>query len=550
MPPTTRKDSIHDVLRLIFRRRYLFVLASALFAIIVLVAAHYVPLKYTGEAIFEFGLETAAEQISRTSKDSFGTIKERMRYDLGGYLAIEKAVRDLQLTQGLPHDNSGQLTSEGQMTLQKLVNKFMGQTEIKWEARSAQEDLVAVRFTHSNPQLAQQMPNTLVANYINKTYESIRAGLKRQYEFLKHKVQDIEVITKELTKKKVHFETQYAGILPKNPLLLHEKIQTTREDLEDLRRRQMLAKQTLSHFRALRQASSDQSDQPVQIIKQPNPELPRSEEYLRQLKDDLDSALTLGQMTEKHPTVKALKIKISRLEKRISEMPQEVIKEKVYSNKSEYNDLTVALATAQADLEMTTAEIPRLQRLLTDYEQLWANFAPIRLEYLQFLKEWNDRTAESENWKKRLENVEVALGASINNRLTRLNAIQPAYKQFIPSFPPVWLVLGFSIIGALAFGGGLVFFANSMDRSISSTEQARDYFDLPIHGVTGEIITPKQKTLNRVKNWFIAPAITAVLIVIIALSGMSIVLKLKEVHKYEKWKESPVTFVCEIIDMS
>ncbi len=537
----TSRQSFEQVVRIVLRRRTLFLVSTAVFATVVLIGAHIVPMRYTGQAIFEFGLETAAEAISKTSRESFSTIKERLRYDVSGYLSVEKALTDLGFTKGLPHDAKGELTDEGHMLMQKLVKKTMEDVDVKWESRSEQEDMVSVSFTDSNPTLAQQLPNTLVANYIDATYERIREGLKRQHEFLNGKCREISTVMEELTRKKVQFEIRYTGVLPADPGSLQDQIQRTRTNLDELARRQSVAQQTLARLKGLQPSSP--GSQPVQVVRHPNPELDKAHEELHRLEDDLESAMTVSQMTDKHPAVVGLKAKIERLTRRIQEMPETVVKEETFTGTSTPSDIAIAMAGAQSELEMTTAEISRQRQLLAGYEKLWGSFAPVREEYLRFLKEWDDRTAEAKQWQKRLEDVEVALGAAVNNRLTHLNAVQAAQKQYMPSFPNIWVVLAVAVLGGLAFGAGVVSLANSQDHSFSSPVGAQDALGLPVYGSISEILTPAQYKVRKIRRWTIGPAIAAVLVLGLTLSTVSIVMRLHYCRAYEQWKAGPVAFL-------
>lgn len=536
--------SVHDLLRLIFRRRRLFLLGSSLFAFALLAAWHYAPLKYSGTAIFEFGLEAAAEQISYTSRESFGAIKARLQHDLAGYEGVKTATEELGLMQGLSHDEQGHLTAEGRARMQEIIGEYMSGVQVNWEARSDREDLIAVNFTHGDPRLAEHMPNVLVAGYINRTYERMRTDLQRQYEFLRGKVEDCDRVLAELTKERIQFETKHAGMLPDNPCALQDKIQQTRAEIQAFRRQYSTANRTLVRMRAFRQESTKGGEAVAsQIIKHPNPELARLRGQLRDLRDELDTALTLRHMTDRHPTVEALQAKIAQIEDRIEKTPAEVVKEKIYANDQALIDLSVAIAAAQSQRETSANEVARLQALLDKYEDLWANFAPVRQDYLRFTQQWSERKTEADNWKRRLEQVEVALAAAVNNRLTRLNAVQPAHEQVLPSHPSLLIVLLFAIGGGILFGSGLVFLAKMLDRSITTPEEAARYFNVPVHGVTHEIVTPAQKFLRWLKRWGVRPIVCLVIMAALGLASMSIVLRLRYPGKYKQWDAAPVEFV-------
>ncbi len=545
MDTESKKNSIRDILRLVFRKRVLFQVGACLFAIGILIVAHFMPLQYTGKAIFEFGLEAAAEEISRTSSDSFGTIKERMVHDMAGYNAVEQAIKELHLTEGIPRDREGRLTYEGKAALQGKVNRFMDCVEVEWEARSKQEDLVSVSFTDADPKIAENMPNVLVKNYINRTYERIIDGLKRQHDFLQKKVNDSAAKFDDATKEKIDFETNHAGMLPENPSLFQEKMERANAELKAARRIYEISRLRTSRLDALRAQATgkEAAGQTEKIIMQPNPELGRLQTQLRDLEDELNDSIIIRHMTQAHPTVKALKVKIAQTEQRIAAAPREVLRETVFATGVDLLDLSMDTAAAKSELAAAKNDIQRLEGLMSEYDKAWANFAPVRKDYLALLNKYDNAREEADHWNERLKSVQIGLAAAVDHRLTRLKAIQPAQEQYIPSSPRLSAVLALAIVGGLAFGGGLVFFAKVLDRSIGMPKEACEYFQLPVHGVIGEIIVPSQRAKMMFRKWFVTPAVSVVLVVTLILSMTSAITRLRNPKKYNEFWNSPTAFV-------
>ncbi|MCE5276577.1 MAG: hypothetical protein LLG03_00945 [Planctomycetaceae bacterium] len=528
------------MLRLAYRRKFQFLLAAGVFATLVLIGAHFVPLKYTGKAVFEFGLEAAAEDISKTSTESFDAVKERLAHDISGYQAMEQAVVEAGLNKGFPRDESGQLTYEGLMAMQTLVGEFMKSTEVVWEARSKQEDLVSVSFTHYDPKVAETLTNILVKNYINQTYDKIRSGLKRQFDFLLSKVEDCDKLLEAAQRDKIRFETDHAGMLPDNPAAFQDKIDRSRVELAELQRRHEAARLRLVRVKALRQEATTQPGaQAAHMVRQPNPEHQRVSLQLQMLRDELDSCLVLRHMTEAHPVVKSLRVKIAQTEKRVVEIPTDVMKEELGGPPASLIDLSMESATAQSEMDSLGSEIKRLTDLQSGYDKAWANFAPVRQDYMVLVKRFTERTDEAKQWRGRLESVQVALAAAVDNRLTRLRAIQPARQQFIPSSPSLLVVLVLAIGGALACGAGVVWAAQALDRTINTPEEAQEAFGLPVCGVIGEIVTPHQKARMMARRWLLTPAVSFVLVAVLAGATLSVVFRLRFPRQYDQvWTQT------------
>ncbi|NLW85644.1 MAG: hypothetical protein GXY38_02090 [Planctomycetes bacterium] len=532
-----------DMLKLLLGHRWLLTLVAGVCATAVVIIAHFLPLRYTGTAVFEFGLESAAEQISRSSKDSFGTIKERLRHDLTGYNAVEKGIQNLGLVKGLPHDVEGQLTIEGRAQLQQLVEQVMRGLDVRWEARSLKEDLVSISFTWHDPWLAEKLPNELVSEYTERTCETLRNSLKRQHDFLLAKVNDCDKTLQDLTRRQIQFETEHGGMLPTDLLALQERIQQARTSIDTLRHEQQVGRRSIEQLERLRDGGTIPDTQPAQVVKQINPELLRLREQVNRLKEELDVALWRERKTEKHPLVIALRAKIAESEKLIEETPPEIVSERVFAPIDVPTDVVSAIQAAQWQVEVGGRNLARLESLMPAYESLWANFGPLRQEYLRFNANLEEHRLITQRWRERLEDAEVALAAAVNNRLTYLKTVQPAHEQLFPSWPKMTHVLGLMLAGAAGAVGIVIVALKTLDRSIMTAEDAACYFELPVHGVIAEIVPARVKTIRGLKRWTFRPLVTAVLLLVMGLSIMSIMLRLNNPRKYVEWKTAPLQYV-------
>lgn len=543
MPEPTPKTTLNELMKLVYRRRALFLIGAMLFATLVFTFSHVVPLKYSGKTIFEFGLAAAAEEISRSSKESFEATKERLVHDLTGYQAMETAINELGLTAGLPRDDEGRLTLAGQADLQVMVNDFMKHAEVVWESRSHQEDLVSITFTHGDPRLAENMPNLLVRDYINRTYERIRTGLKAQNDFLQVRVEDAERQLEKARRDKLDFETRHAGLVPDSPAAFQEKIEQTAAALTAAKNRSEVARLRLARLEAVRKGPTTTAPAGgIALSVQPNPEYARLSAQLVALQEQVNDEMVLRHKTPAHPDVRGLNVKIEQTRQHLAKVPAEIPKESLMGNGLELINLAMDSAAAQSEADIAENETQRLQTLLDKYQQLWANFAPVRQEYTARAKAVDDAASAAKEWSTRLDNVQIALTAAVGNRLTRLNAIQSAQRQFFPSSPSLTAILALGIGGSLAFGASLVFLARILDRSIATTEEATTCLDVPVHGVIGEIVLPYDRLRRKMVRYVAYPALYLALTAAVALSGVSAVSRLRDPESYRRLWRSPSEF--------
>jgi uncharacterized protein involved in exopolysaccharide biosynthesis len=351
MDEPAHKKTPRDLLRAVFRRRLLFASSAALFAFAILVGACWWPLKYTAIAKFERRSDPASEDLVRGKSESFEALKMTLQHEFVGTNAVEAAAEELEkkgFLPALPRAQDGKLTAEGKMLRQELVRGLSADLKAVFEVRSQEVDLISVSFTDPDPRLAQELPNTLITNYINRMSEQIVTNLTSSRDFLQTKVDESNTRFVELTRKRIDFETKYAGMLPDNPGALQQEIQRVTTDMDTVRRQQALAKQKLDQIKIILgrsaapegdgAAATPGTDTPKktpdkdsaaagtapasalsveQEYKDAAQDLARLQDQQQQYQKSVDEARTLMHMTEKHPRVVALRKQIDDLGKRI-----------------------------------------------------------------------------------------------------------------------------------------------------------------------------------------------------------------------------------------
>jgi hypothetical protein len=188
-------------------------------------------------------------------------------------------------------------------------------------------------------------------------------------------------------------------------------------------------------------------------------------------------------------------------------------------------------------------QLAREEKEVIRLEDLWTKFGPVRREWMILAKERDDRAAEAKHWRERLENAEALLVASANNRLTHLNAIQPAQEQTYPSSPTAPAILGLATAAGLAVGVLLVFLSKTLDRTIGNSEQAASYFGLPVCGVICEITTARQRLLRGLRRYTLGPIAALMLGAMVSLCSMSVSLRLQDPTKYWQLRTAPFAFL-------
>ena len=547
-----------------------FLVSAALFAIVALVGAQYTPLKYTGTTVFCRHTDPAAEERA----GSFETIKRTLEHDLGGRNAVKRAAEELGLAQEFKRDRDGTLTLDGQEVCQELVQKLMENIQIQWLVKHEQADLISVSFTHDKPGLAQSMPNTLVRNYIAHVYDEMVSGLDKSHKFLQERVHEVDTRLASAVKRRVEFETQHAGKLPNDPGVFDQEMRAINADIDTVRRQQQVAVQQRDRLKELAEAAEANPDAPSQVIG-PNPklgelknELGAKKEELKKFEDEIGAAITLRHKAEMHPTVQALRKRTAKIEreiekikKEIEETPAEAVLQTVFGKDPRAaQQLAVALAGVESQVDLATRELDRLQKRHREIQAVLADYAPVRQQYLDIIRKCDELEGEKANWQIRLTEIQMALSAEVARRRTHIETVQLAERQSLPESPKLSHVLGFALIGALVFGGLLVFVHNVVNRSIAGTfvwlARILDPSALPPPALAAahseapaddaEVETRSSRTWQTVRRFVLQPVIALILVVLLAAAILNITLWLHYPDQYEQWQADQLGFVLDL----
>lgn len=548
MPPTDAPSKTpRDILRVIFQRKTIFLLTAGLVAIIALYFSLQVPLKYTGTTRFERRSDAAAQTDKDLGALGFDQIRLTLTNELSGYAAIERAIEELGLTAGLPHTAEGKLTQAGQLAKREIIRTIQEGLSVKWDVRSESIDSIRVSLTHHDRDLAQKIPDLLVQNYINTVNQKILVRLKASRDFLLKQFSNAEQRFKAAQQAKYDFENRYKVSSTEMPWILVERMQEMQAQVQANERQLEIARKNYAKLIAERDRIA-RGEAPSQVIYGPNPELERLNKELRGLRELLEEAILLNNMTEKHPRVQGLRQSIELVKKRLKQTPPEVVMQKIYGSGEGIDTFAAQAAAAQAQIELLEQRLEYARSRAEGYRDQQDNQNQHRAAYADLIEKVENAEDETQSWRGRLNQVEMALAAEAAKRRTHLETVERARRQYLPSSPNFVKLLAVSLGGGLIAASALVFGLTLMDRTIATSDGAEKYFDVPCYGSIQEIVTLRERDTRRLMKWLVWPAVSAVLIAVIVYLTTALFLRLKRPDEYQLWEQSPTVLLRDLME--
>lgn len=521
----------------------LLLLSTALSIVLILLWYHRVELEYTGTAIFERRMDPVSAETSLQGSESFSSRKKTLPHDLASWNAVAEAVEQLGLTKKMERNPiDGSYTARGDKAKQQLVRELSRKIAIKWEVSSERIDLVSVSFTHSDPTLAEQMPNVLVANYINRVSMQAEENWTKSKEFYEQRADACHNKLAGLIKQRIDFEEEHKGAIPENSGMLYDQIFQITSDLDAYRLQHDIAKQALVGQQGFDNGSEQDPNEPREVLMIPNPLLEQRKNQLQQAEDELRNLTVITGAKETYWKVKALKRHIESLKQQIEETEPLIESEYVFG-KPENSNLAFELFKTKATMDGTKAHIDRLQSKKEKYEEILINFGTIQQNYQELNRNIEATQNELSRWKNSLQSAEMALVAEVAKRSTHLNAVQAAMKQYRPSDPNLLYTLAIALIGGLAVGGLLVFLAIRIDQTVITPEQAAKGFGIPVFGFVGFIRTPRTAFIQNLKRWVLIPVVSIVIVAVLGIFTFSLTLRLQHPDEYKSWRKNEIKYL-------
>ncbi len=500
-----KEDSFIDVVRLIIRRRWIFFIGSVGFAILALLVSLLLPVKYTATATFESRTDTVVEYSGETKNQTFRVAKMTLRQELAGVNALKKAIDEL----GIPYSSEEEKDAKARL--------FSNLIKIYWRVNTDNVDLIQVEFSHSDPAIAEGIPNVLVRNYIKRISQKIVDQLQRSKEFVVKQVRASDEKIAKLKKKEIEIISRYGLDVSDKPGQVRDEIIRINTEIESLKRQQKIAQSKIERLKKLLRMT-------------------RLRELYNEktlVENKIATLLSEYCMSEHHPQVISLKIRLRQIEQKINRTKVASDPENLDFDEK-VDAILTDIATAKSEIATLDGEIHRLEIRRNKYEELLSNLGPILYQYSHLESQLREELLQNNRWRNKLTALESAIKAEEVKCRTQLSTIQPAKSPYRPVSPRLWTVLFFAVAGGITFGYVLTFGIENADHTIHSPEEAAKTFDLPVVGVVDEILTPTQKTLRKVRQKTVSLVVISLLLGGFFASVGSVTLRLKYPNKYHK----------------
>lgn len=504
---------------LLTRYRWRALLVSVTVMLVVLVTALFLPRKYEAEAIFERRTGLVLDEISSRGSvlRSLQSIRGTVDASLTGGPAVERVVDELGLPKARSDEAAGR--SGDEVGRRELIRHLRRRLRVDVDLASRNQERVRLTLVDSDPERARRVVNELVRNYIADVEARIDKSLEEAAEFFERQRKKHEQRIDDLEIERVQFELKHGDLLLGESAGFVERIAEAEQKLLEAQRVRAAAERRLETLEAEYERRRGEGGTITDVVRRPNPEITEVETQIEQYRKELEQAVTIRRMTERHPLVVRLRGRIDALTARKKELPAEVVAERVTKQSEVLEELRTKIAEARSELQSTESAVGLARELLKSLNVENAEVFPVRAEYRRLERQVREAQREVDFWDENDRRIKVAQAAEGGQRGVTLDFIKPSGTLRVPSSPDLAQVLFAAFVAAGVAGVLTVLISDRTDQSYASITEVSTDTSLPTFGAIGEIITRRRARARSIVRGFVYPATSVAMAALLMLAA-------------------------------
>lgn len=448
-------------LRLIVKKRYLFVSLALAIMIAVTVTSYLLPERFEARSTVFIEKSVISELVKGIAiTPSFEDKIKVLAYAIRSRALLLKVFDDLDMN----------VNKQSTAQLEKLVRDVQARTDIKLKDR---EGLFIISYSDKDPRVARDFVNTLVRRYIEENITSKREESYGATKFLGEQIAGIKAKLDEAEEKVNAFKRANNGLFGQSEGMALAEISDAQQKLDALsvKRRQLeqMQGQAMKHdpLKA-RMAMLQKKQQELSLI-----------------------------YTEKHPEILEVQNEIAAIREQQQSGSAQVAM--TASNLPEVEKIALELNSLR-DAENSQ------RRFIASRQYLLKSIPSARAGLDELERERNSQRFLYEQLSARYGQSEVSKQMEVQDKSTTFRVVDPAILPTKPIAPQRIRIIIFGIIGGLLVSFGTLVLLDHYDKSVRNI-QALKSLGVQILAVVPTIPDPAElEAAQKRDKWFYAAA--------------------------------------------
>jgi len=356
------------------------------------------------------------------------------------------------------------------------------------------ENLYTIAYQHANPDLARRVVQALLTIFTESSLGGARKDISNTQKFIEDQLKSYEARLLEKEKEVEEFKRRNVGTMPGQGGDFYSKLSQITVALEQAK---LEFEEAANRKKQLRQQLDDQEE--VLVGPGPAPALVTAttlalDGRIAALQGQLDN-LRL-RYTDVHPDIARVRQLIDRLQQQkkqeeesykaqLKEQPQSTLK----AQNPIYQQLTIAIAEADANLASLRARVGQMERKRAELYRAVDRIPQIESEYTQLTRDLDVYKQQYGEMLARRETAALSGEVESKTDIVDFRVVDPPRVPNKPAWPNRPLLVSAVPLGGIGVGLALAFLLTQLRPTVDSRRQLRDLSNVPLLGMVTLIET-------------------------------------------------------------
>jgi polysaccharide chain length determinant protein (PEP-CTERM system associated) len=510
-----KKYTPEDILRILWRHKWLIVLPLVVSSVAAFVVARRLPELYRSETLIQVIPQRIPESFVRSTvtariEDRLGSIQQIIL----SRSRLERVIQEFNL-----------YPEERKIVVMEDVVERMRTRDVS--VRVERGDAFRVSYTTGNPRVAQRVAERLGSLFIDENLRDREALAEQTSQFLDGQLEDAKRRLLEHEKKLEDYRNRYTGELPSQLQSNLQAIQNAQMQLQALteatnrdRERRLLLERQLADIEASDAAAVSAPAVPPATGQGGEPAAGAT------IADQLQTAINLRRtlllrFTADHPDVATITRRIADLEKKLaaevaatpapSGAPQpkpataaEVIRQ------NRVRDLRANLQDVDRALDAKRVTEQQIRAVINDHQAKAAAAPKRESELVELTRDYTTIQAIYADLLAKREASKLSANVERQQIGEQFKILDPARVPERPFSPNRLQILGIGVALGLALGLGIIALLEYRDMTFKSEEEIRRLLQLPVLALVPTMASERELRTQRRRRLAVAVAIVVV----------------------------------------
>ncbi len=361
-------------------------------------------------------------------------------------------------------------------------------------ADTGRENLYTISYQDANGDLAKKVVQSLLTIFVESSLGKTRQDISSSQRFIEEQLQQYQQKLTDAENALKEFKQKHIGMMPGQGGDYYAKLA---EVSAQLRQAQLDQQEAVNRRNQLKRQLEDEEPEltAAAAVASSSSEIDARIQTLQKQMDQLRM-----QYTDLHPDIQATKRLIDRLEEQKKAELAAAKKAGPAGARIQnpvYQQLTIAIAEADATVSSLGARVAEYQRRFGDLRNASNMIPQIEQEYTQLTRDYEVYKQNYDALLKRRESVTMSGEVESKTDTVDFRVIDPPFVPSQPAWPNRPLLLSLVTLGGLLAGVGVAFVLSQLRRTVADRRALRELTGLPLLGAVSRVENDETRRRKR-----------------------------------------------------